>query len=352
MAGAERLMETWRSQAQLGREMAVIVPVYFSAKPTDATVERLLRITLMDLPHYLPWEQVWAVVDGDERSAAMLKGVVQGLAAENGIRILVLPQNRGKLAAIAEAMRAILDAQPHVRWLAVMDNDADHLAAVLPQLVRAAAFLADVYGHDRVLAIGARASRARPMGWVRGELELLLDQLTVDALAYALALQGRALDLTQCLGTSAPDLSSGYKVYGRELAQGLFADAEPAYATLSPRDYYRFGPETVPIVETVLAGGVWGEILRPTWDGQPATSFGEFRAIELYGELLTWVWARLGLPVSVAAQMFDNHRRELTLATAAEGAELIRLLRAHALGRLATYRGEPGPAERPTLPFV
>ncbi len=352
-------MAGWQSQADLGRETAVIVPVYFGARTADAMVERLLRITLMDLHHYLPLEQVWAVVDGDPRSAAILRRVTQGIEAEatragrpGAVQVLSLPENRGKLGAMAAAMRAALAEQPHVRWLAVMDNDADHMASVLPQLVRAARFLADVYGHDRVIAIGARASRTRPMGWVRGELELLLDQLTVDALQYALAREGRALDLSQCQSGATPDLSSGFKVYGRALAQALFAGNEPNYATLSPADYYRYGPETVTIVETILAGGVLGEIRRPTWDGQPATSFGEFAVIEMYGELLAWVWARLGIPAAAAAQMFENHRRGLGLGTALEGADLLRRLRAHALGRLAAGGHEPAPPERPLLPFV
>ncbi len=359
MIGTERLTETWRPQDALGRETAVIVPVYFSARPSDAMVERLLRITFMDLHHYLPLPQVWAVVDGDRRSAALLPRVAQGLLEQEGsthgaqgIQVLVLPENRGKLGAMAEGMRAILRQQPHVRWLAVMDNDADHMAAVLPYLVRAAAFLADVYGHERVLAIGARASRVRPMGWIRGELELLLDQLTLEALRYALARQGRALDLSQCLPQATPDLSSGYKVYGRALARQLFAEAEPVYATLSPCDYYRYGPETVTVVETILAGGVLGEVPRPTWDGQPASSFGEFGVVEMYGELLTWVWARLEIPLSAAAQMFDNLQRTLHLATAPEGAELMRRLRVHALAGLAPYCEESPPAERPSLPYI
>lgn len=357
MIGSRRITEIWRAQELLGQETAVVVPVYFAARVADAMVERLLRITLMDLHHYLPLEQVWAVVDGDPRSATILRRIVADLSrgaasSRGGIQVLDLPENRGKLGAMAEGMRAILRRQPHVRWLVVMDNDADHMASVLPQLVRSAAFLADVYGHQRVLAIGARASRVRPMGWVRGELELILDQLTVDASCYALALQGRALDLSQCLPGAVPDLSSGFKAYGRDLAMRLFSDAEPFYETLSPSDYYRYGPETVTIVETILAGGVLGEMLRPTWDGQPATSFGEFRVIEMYGELLTWVWTRLGIPLAAAAQMFDNHGRELALGTAPEGAELLRRLRAYALARLAERTGGDVPSARPLLPYV
>ncbi len=355
MSSVQRVMEHWSSQAQLGQETAVVVPVYFSAKPSDATVERLLRITLMDCRHYLPPEQVWAVVDGDARSAAILARVADELAADagGGIRVMVLPENRGKLGALRAAMAAILREQPHVRWLAVMDGDADHMIAVLPRLTRAAFFLAEVYGHDLVLAIGARASRTQPMGWVRGELERLLDGLTLEACSHALAREGRALDLSQCLGVATPDLSSGFKVYGRGLAERLFDGPEPNYATLSPRDCMRYGPETVTIVEMILAGGIMGEVLRPTWDGQPATSFGEFGVVEMYGELLAWVWARLDIPTLAAAQMYDNWQRRIALGTTSQGVELVRRVRSHALGRLAEWQGqESPPAARPILPFT
>lgn len=355
MSGTQTLVDGWLSQEQLGHQTAIVAPIYFSAKPSNAMVERLLRITLMDCHHFLPAEQVWAVVDGDARSARIVGQVAEDLAASGAgrIRVMALPDNLGKLGAMRQGMRSILRQQPHVRWLAVLDGDADHLVAVLPSLTRTAAFLAHVYGHDRVLAIGSRASRVRPMGWVRGELERLLDQLTLDALAYALAREGRALDLSQCLAGAVPDLGSGFKVYGRDLAELLFDGADPAYLTLSPTDYDRYGPETVTIVETVLAGGVLGELTRPTWDGQPTTSFGEFDAADMYGELLAWVWARLDLPLAAAARMFDNHRRELTLATASEGAGLLLRVRAHALGRLAAWRNEgPPPPMRPALPLL
>jgi hypothetical protein len=269
------------------------------------------------------------------------------------MHLIAHAENGGKLAAIRQGMAAVLAEQPQVRYLAVMDGDADHLTAVLPSLLRAAQGMADAYGHDRVIAIGARASRTRPMGWVRGELEFLLDGLTVDALAYALARRGQALDLTQCLTGRVPDLSSGYKVYLRAMAEVLFAGTEPDCGTLSAWDYWHYGPETVTIVDAVLAGGVFGEVQRPSWDGQPATSFGEFGVVAMYGELLTWVWTRLEVPLEVAATQYDNRRVGAALGTAREGADLLARLRDQSLGRLAAARGGSAvPAPRATPPFV
>jgi hypothetical protein len=342
-------------QAELGLQTAVVVPVFFSARPTDDMVERLLWMTLADLPHYLPAEQVWLVVDGDSRSASIARRVVDGLAdaGQGTMHLLVNAENAGKLAVIRQGMRAILESHPQVRYLAIMDGDADHLPAVLPGLTRAAQSMLETYGHERIIAIGARSSRARPMGWVRGELEALLDQLTVDALTYALARDGRAIDLSQCLPGRIPDLSSGYKVYLREMAQLLFAGPEAETGTLAAWDYWHYGPETVTIVNAVLAGAVFGEMLRPTWDGQPVTSFGEFSVVSMYGALLTWVWARLDLPLQAAAVQYDNRRVGMALGTAIEGVDLLDRLRAHALNGLAAHRGDGNvPETRATLPFV
>jgi hypothetical protein len=264
-------------------------------------------------------------VDGDAHSAAIARRVLNGLASSGGttMRLVANESNGGKLAVMRQGMRAVLESQPHVRYLAIMDGDGDHLPAVLPGLVRAAASMAQAYGHERVIAIGARLDRARTMGWVRGELETLLDGLTVDALGYALARQGRAPDVSQCLPGRIPDLSSGYKVYLREMALALFAGPEPETGTLSAWDYWHYGPETVTIVDAVLGGAVFGELRRPSWNGQPATSFGEFSVVSMYGALLTWAWMRLTLPLDVAATQFDNRRAGMALGTAREGAEVL-----------------------------
>ena len=129
--------------------------------------------------------------------------------------------------------------------------------------------LRDAYAHTRLIVLGARRSRHHPMGSNRGELETLLDQVTLDALAFALVRQGRAINLAHCHTGRVPDVSSGYKVYGRQMAEALFVETEPRLQGLSAHDYWHFGPETVPVVEAMLSGGVLGR--APTPDlGWPA----------------------------------------------------------------------------------
>jgi hypothetical protein len=352
----EAFVDGWVDQSEWALRTGVIVPAYFSAKPSGETVSHLLWMTLSDCHHYLPLEQVWVVVDGDRRTAGLAEDL-RGQLQRNGhgsLNILPLSENMGKLGAIQAGMCALLAAHPRLQWIVIRDGDGDHMMSVTPQLVRTALFLEQAYGHSRVIVIGARTSRHRPMGFARGELESLLDQVTLDALAYVLARRGQALDLRHCLGHTTPDLSSGFKVYGRQIAESLFVKAEPRLLTLSESDYWHYGPETVTVIEAVLQGVVLAEALRPTWDGQPTTSFGEFRLLSLYGELLAWVFARLDIPIDVAACFFDRLVPGMTLRTTAEGRDLLDGLRRHALEKALSYRSEDGPIPpaAPLAPFV
>ena len=356
-------MHPWVDQKELGRITGTVIPAYFSVKPADEMVEHLLWMTLGDCPHYSPLEHVWVVVDGDPRTERIAASVQDRMLRENGSTfcLMPLPENRGKLWAMKTGISALLDAQTGVQYVVIRDGDGDHAVSEVPGLVRTALHLSEVYGSTRVIAIGARRSRHHPMGWIRGELEALLDGVTLDALAYVLAREGRVLDLAnRSIGGAVPDLSSGFKAYGRAIAHELFqanedwAGGTPNGATLSVADYWHYGPETVTMVEALLAGCAWGEKRRLTWDGQPTTSFGEFRHLLLYGELLAWVFARLSLPLDVAAQIVDNRVPALALRTTAHGRELLSELRAFALDRVCAFRGEAGPPNPPraTIPFL
>ncbi len=349
-------MDDWSEQRALGERTGMIIPAYFSAKPPDDLVRHLLWMTLADCDHYCPLANVWVVVDGDVRTARLAEEACQRLRREQGARpqLIALEANQGKLGAIRVGMRAARSQRPELAWLTVRDGDGDHLPAAMPSLMRAAECVAEARGDSRLIVIGARSSRHRPMGFLRGELEALLDGVTLDALAYALARQGRALDLRYCLPGGLPDLSSGYKVYGADMADGLFCEDAPQFLTLSESDYWHYGPETATVVEAILMGGTLAEVLRPTWDGQPTSSFGEFRLVALYGELLAWVFARLEIPLEAAACWIDNRSPEMALRTTVDGRHLLEETRRHALERVRAFRGgqEPLPAPAASLPFV
>jgi len=344
-------MSDWLDGDRLSAETGVVVPAYFSPATDESTVRRLLWMTLADLPRVVAPENVWLVVDGDERTACLAKDVLPRVSGQMGF--LPLPTNQGKLGAMRAGTRALLESQPAVRYIAYLDGDGDHMASVVPRLVRTADFIADARGADDVLVVGSRASRSRPMGWLRGELEELLDQVTMDALAFALARQAKVLDVSCCLPGRVWDISSGFKVYSRHLAEVTVAKEPGFLGSLTHSDYDHYGPETMMVVEAVLAGAIVAEAQRPTWDGQPTTAFGQFRTAALYGELLAWVWQRLDISVDQAIKMFDNHTPARALVTTSDGIKALADVRAYALSHLADWRGEPAtfPAPPARPPF-
>lgn len=333
-------MTDWLDGDTIYAATGVVVPAFFSASTNEETVARLLRMTLADLPRIVAPENVWLVVDGDPRTAEIARGVLPCIAPE--LQLLSLPSNQGKLGAMREGTLALLATRPQVRYVAFLDGDGDHMATVVPRLVRTVAYIEGARGIEDVVVIGARASRSRPMGWLRGELEELLDQVTVDALAYALARQGRVLDVSCFLPGQVCDISSGFKVFTRHLVANTVARAPGFLGTISRADYDRYGPETMTVVEAALAGALVAEAQRPTWDGQPTTAYGEYRLVAVYGELLAWVWERLDISVEGAAAMFDNRAPARALRTTQEGVKLLAEVRTHALTRLQAWRGEEG----------
>lgn len=349
-------MQEWLGQKEIAQHAGLVIPAYFSANTTNEMVRRLLTMTLQDCDSYFRWQNVRVVVDGDPRTAGILQDMRARLLERQGtaFHVMPLPENRGKFWAIRTGIGALLEADDQLDYVVIRDSDGDHIIDDTPALVRTAAFLRQTHGHLKIIVAGTRSSRIHPMGWIRGELEAVLDRIKLDALAYHLARQGRALRQSYLRHDAVPDLSSGYKVYGREIAEMLFVDHKPQFVSLSPSDYWHYGPETVTLVEAVLAGALVAESPRLTWDGQPTSSFGEFRHIALYGELLAWVFCRLELPLTVAAALYDNVLPASSLRTTEEGRELLASLRDHALQRMRTYRGieAPIPPPTPTLPFL
>ncbi|NLV74241.1 MAG: hypothetical protein GXY52_06125 [Chloroflexi bacterium] len=343
-------MTSLTSQRRLCADCAMIIPVYFSRGTERSLARNLLRMTLQDTPDYMAWEQVWLVVDGDPSSAELAAELRDELGAYH---LLVEPTNRGKLWVIGQGIRAALAANTDSQSFAIRDCDADHALSDLPALLRAAEHLHTATGSTNWLVIGARRSRSRPMGWVRGELEYLLDQVTLEALRYSLAQQGRALPLGLCTSPNQADINSGYKVYGRQLAEYLFSEQTRQLGAISESDYDHFGCETGPVVEALLAGALLAEVPRLTLDGQPTTSFGQYDHTRLYGSILTWLFTRLEIPAEAAAVWFDSHAAHLELNTTAEGRELLGRLRRQSLEAAVRYGlGDAVPVPLPKLPTL
>jgi glycosyltransferase involved in cell wall biosynthesis len=132
------------------------------------------------------WEPVWVVVDGStDGSDAPL---IVAAKADPGLRVLTLPENRGKGAAVLHGLR-----EAHERGFThalTMDADGQHPAACIP------AFMA--------------ASRARP-----GAMILGLPEFGADA--PALRVRGRRISNwwanLETLGAGIGDSLFGFRVY-------------------------------------------------------------------------------------------------------------------------------------------
>lgn len=132
------------------------------------------------------WSPVWVVVDGSTDGSAEQ---LQQMAKEHpGLRVIVLPENRGKGAAVLEGItRAAAEGYTHAL---TMDSDGQHPADLIP------AFMA--------------ASRAEPA-------KMVLGKPVFDADAPALRVNGRKVSNgwanLETLWMGIGDSLYGFRVY-------------------------------------------------------------------------------------------------------------------------------------------
>lgn len=83
----------------------------------------------------LHWARVWVVVDGSTDDTP--KGLLDMAAVDPGLRVLILPVNRGKGAAVLHGMKeAAKEGYTHVLC---MDSDGQHPADLIPQFMACSA---------------------------------------------------------------------------------------------------------------------------------------------------------------------------------------------------------------------
>jgi glycosyltransferase involved in cell wall biosynthesis len=101
----------------------VIIPSYNPGPKVYATVLDALG----------QWSPVWVIVDGSTDDSA--HRLLAMAAVEPGLRVFVLPKNRGKGAAVLHGIREA-SAQGYTHAL-TMDSDGQHPADLIPQFMRA-----------------------------------------------------------------------------------------------------------------------------------------------------------------------------------------------------------------------
>ncbi len=157
-------------------DQLVLIPSYNTGRKLLETVQEARA----------QWNPVWVVVDGSSDRSA---DAVQQLAtADPGLKVLVLPHNQGKGAAVLCGLQAALAAG--YRQALTMDADGQHPAALIP------AFMAKA---------GERADA------------MVLGRPVFDASAPLLRVRGRRISNwwtnLETLGAGIADSLYGFRVY-------------------------------------------------------------------------------------------------------------------------------------------
>ena len=316
----------------LRRQTGVVIPVYLPDSVDKVVGETLLRDTVaaycaqLDDP-----STICLSVDGEPFGA----DVVGRLANEFGVSSHISGRNLGKFQSVIHGMRHLLP-KGSLRYVAVVDQDGDHFANELLNLLRAAHHISDRLLTDRILVLGRRISRHRPMGLARGEIEELCDRVLLDALAYNAVVRQRPLRMEYAfLQEEFPDFHSGFKLFSARTAQGVFC-GEPRKMDVSDTCYYRHAGEAVMVVEALEDGAYLGVVNRTTFNEQPISTFGQLNRIELAADKIIWPCRRLAIPPSFVIQWMGNHIPRLLLGTLApEGREELERIRERVIASLA-----------------
>jgi len=101
----------------------VLIPSY----NTGATVYDTVRAARAQ------WQPVWVVVDGSDDGTAA--GLTALAASDPGLRVIVLPENRGKGAAVLHGLQ--MAAQDGFTHALTMDSDGQHPADLIPAFMQA-----------------------------------------------------------------------------------------------------------------------------------------------------------------------------------------------------------------------
>ena len=154
----------------------VLIPSYNTGPQVYATVAAARA----------QWTPVWVVVDGSTDGTA--EGLLERAAADPGLRVMVLPRNQGKGAAVLHGVEHA--ARAGFTHVLTMDSDGQHPAELIP------AFMA--------------ASQARPDAMVLG-------RPVFDASAPLLRVRGRRVSNwwtnLETLGAGVADSLYGFRVY-------------------------------------------------------------------------------------------------------------------------------------------
>jgi hypothetical protein len=295
----------------LRNRTGLVVTVHIPDGMNEGDAKRALTDNLMLLCEQVGDPQrICLSVDG----AACGADVAADLAQRFGVRQITAEKPLGKLQGARLGVDHLLE-DPTLEYFICVDQDGDHFANELLNMIRAAECIREQARTDRITVLGQRSSMHRPMGLLRGELEELADRVLLDALTYHAAMTGKPLRMEHAFTFSEhPDFHSGYKLFSRPVAEAVFC-SEPTMAGTSKICYYRHAVEAVMTVEALEAGAYFGVINRSTFNEQPVSAFGLMGREQFMADAIIWPCKRLNIPVEFVRQWLDNHMPRLLLDT-------------------------------------
>lgn len=288
------------ARERLGMTLAIWFPAHM---PADAALQ-FLRQTLDDVELFVDPAHCVLVVDGCPTAVAPAEAAAREVAERCGTTppLVVKQVNEGQGGAVACGLEWLL-ANTSVQYLCTRDADGDHDIYDVPQLLRRVLEVQEQERTDAVFGVGARSDLHRPMGYARGELEGVLNEVTLMTLAS----MGHPVKLQYCrLHGPWPDLQSGFKLYTRttaDLAARSLREAHRREPHLLP---LRWGVQFITTAELLHAGAVPVTHLRLTYDQQPQTTFeGADNLARAYGIQLAWLMRRFSIPPQRAWPILD-----------------------------------------------
>ncbi len=289
----------------------IVIPVYFPKGDAAGDAADYLTDTVSAFVQQVDDPMsICLSVDGNAHGAE----IAAELAQQFGVQIVVGEENHGKLQAARQGVDLLIE-RPGLSFVAIVDQDGDHFANELLNFIRAGEHVQRQSFQSRVLVLGRRISRHRPMGFPRGEIEELADRVMLDALHYHGAVTGRPLRLEYAtLLDEFPDFHSGYKLFDIETARRVFL-SEPQLCGVSGSCYYRHGVESVMSVEAILSDAILVVVNRSTLNQQPHSTFGLMHRQQLAADKMIWPLRRLQVPETFVRQFLDNHLPRLLLDT-------------------------------------
>lgn len=318
------------SSAALREHTGIVIPAYLPKAVNNAAAIEMLEATVRSFVGLVATPaNVCISVDGPEFGAAEAGEI----AKATGAALVVSPSNRGKLQAATAGMQQLLKSS-NLHYFAVVDQDGDHFANELLNLVRACRHIEDEAKTNKILINGRRISLHRPMGLLRGELEDFVDRILFDALTYDAATCGQPMRLEfSSLFGDVPDFHSGYKLFSRATAADVFQSAKPVTG-VTDDCHWRHSVEVVMVVEALAQGAILGQVNRSTFNEQPISTFGLYNRAQLYADNIIWPCTRLAIPPTFIEQWMRNHASRLDLNTLApqgrdEVTKVIAAVRSH-----------------------